>query len=206
LWSGASRIYHRQMRSLLASLVAMSGALAACATAADSGQTGDVDAKMDPIDGPRTIDAPRVIDAPAIDAAIDAPISVTPDTCAQGQNITTGALAAGGITVMGNTTGYANDIQPANNCSGFIADGPDAIYVINVTAGQVITGTLSSTHDSSIELTSNCTLAATCLVGQDNGDPETFTHTATAAATLYVIVDSWDPGAFGAYTLNVRIQ
>jgi len=193
------------MRFRLASLLVTSAALTACASAGDS-----VDAKLDPVDGPeKAIDAPQLIDAPqAIDApmSIDAPINVTPDTCAQAQNVTTGALVAGGITLTGNTTGYANDIQPTNNCSGFIADGPDAIYLINVTAGQVITATLTTAWDSSIELTSNCTLAAACLVGQDNGDPETFTYTAPAAATLYVIVDSWDPGAFGAYSLNVRIQ
>jgi len=195
------------MRSLLASLLAASATLTACASAGDTGSNGDVDAKMDPVDAPHTIDAPQGIDAPpAIDAAIDAPINLTPDTCAQAQNITAGALVAGGITVTGNTTGYANDIQPANNCSGFNADGPDAIYLVNVTAGQVITATLTTAWDSSIELTSNCTLAATCLVGQDDGDPETFTYTAPAAATLYAIVDSWDPGAFGAYSLNVRIQ
>jgi len=195
------------MRFRLASLLVTSAALTACASAGDS---GDVDAKLDPVDGPeKTIDAPLLIDAPqAIDApiSIDAPINVNPDTCAQAQNITAGALVAGGITLTGNTTGYANDIQPANNCSGYNADGPDAIYLVNVTAGQVITATLTTAWDSSIELTSNCTLAAACLVGQDDGDPETFTYTAPAAATLYVIADSWDPGAFGAYSLNVRIQ
>lgn len=193
------------MRSL-SSLLVVAATLTACATAGDS-PGGTSDASEKPIDAPRAIDAPSVVDAPLVDAAmIDAPSNVMPDTCAQAHDITAGALAAGGITLAGNTTGYANDIQPPNNCSGYIADGPDAIYRISVTAGQMITATLTASWDSSIELTSDCTLAATCLVGQDDGDPETFTHTAAAAATLYVIVDSWDPGAFGPYSLNVRIQ
>jgi len=192
------------MRYLLASLL-----IVGCASAGSEPEGAMVDAKKVEIDAPRPIDAP--IGTP-IDAAIDAPIIIDapaggpPDTCAQAQNITTGALGATGITVTGNTTGYANDIQPANNCSGFIADGPDAIYAINVTVGQVITASLTTTWDSSIELTSTCALAAVCIKGQDDGDPETFTHTATAAATLYVIVDSWHAGAFGAYSLNVKIQ
>lgn len=192
------------MRYLLASLL-----FAGCASAGSEAEQGIVDAKKQEIDAPRLIDAP--VGTP-IDAAIDAPIVIDapaggpPDTCAQAQNITAGAMGATGITVAGNTTGYANDIQPPNNCSGFIADGPDAIYAITVTAGNVITASLTATWDSSIELTSNCTLMAACLTGQDDGDPETLTYTATAAATLYVIVDSWDVGAFGAYSLNVKIQ
>lgn len=185
-------------------LLVASAALTGCATAGESGQAGDVDAKMDPVDGP----ASAVDAAPPIDAAIpvDAPILGPPDTCGQARDITAGALAAGGITLTGDTTGYANDIQPPNNCTGFDADGPDAIYSVDVTAGQVITATLTTTWDSSIELTSTCTLAASCLIGQDDGEPETVAYTATAAATLYAIVDSWSPAAFGAYTLNVRIQ
>jgi hypothetical protein len=158
-----------------------------------------------------------VVDATPIDGAVtdamtDAPIDGGPignaDTCATAVDITAAAMMGAGTTINGNLTGFANNIQPASSCTGYTNDGPDAIYVLsNLTAGRTITATVSApTWDSAVEIVQPCTLTPTCLVGRDVSDPESVTYTTTAAGTFYVIVDSWDVGSYGPYTLTVRVQ
>ena len=117
-------------------------------------------------------------------------------------------MLANGTTLTGDLTGYANDIQPASACTGFTNDGPDAVYVLtNLTAGRTITATVDAPGwDSAVEIVQPCTLTPTCLIGRDGGNPESVTFTTTAAGTYHVIVDSWDVGSFGPYTLTVRVQ
>lgn len=159
-----------------------------------------------PIDG-AVVDA-TPIDAGMTDAPIDGGMVGNADTCASAVDITAAAMMGNGATINGNLTGFANDIQPAAACTGYNNDGPDAVYVLsNLTAGRMITATVSApTWDSAVEIVQPCTLTPTCLVGRDAGDPESVTYTTTAAGTFYVIVDSWDPGAYGPYTLTVRVQ
>lgn len=202
-------------RTVDAPAVAVDGA-ALDAPALDAAVDAPTDAGTDatpidatPTDAPPTdaaTDAPPT-DAPPTDAATDAPSTGPVDTCAQARDITTGALTPAGITLTGDLTGYANDIQPASSCTGFTNDGPDAVYAVTLpTAGRIITASVTAAWDSAVEIVQPCGLTPTCLIGQDNGDPEAVTYTTVAAGTFYVIVDSWDPGSFGPYTLTVRVQ
>ncbi|MBE7452385.1 MAG: hypothetical protein HS111_26940 [Kofleriaceae bacterium] len=191
------------------------------ATACAQGQGGDAvdavapDGKEDVVDGPPAVDGPRA-DAgpdagPATDASVDAPAGTGPDTCAQAQDLTAAAMNAGGVTVTGDTTGYADDIRPPSSCTGYLPDGPDAIYAVTVAAGVTITATATptpTTWDISLELVQPCTLTPTCLAGADASisGPETLTYTTTAAGTYYVVVDGYNPGVQGPYALNVRLQ
>lgn len=195
--------------------------LAACAQGQGGGGGDDVDArvtdaKVDLVDAPGadappgTVDA--AIDAPpgAVDAGIDAPPGAAPDTCAQAQDVTAGAMMAGGTTVTGNTTGYADDVNLPNTCTIYSTDGPDAIYAVTVNAGAVITATVTPTAwDVSLELIKPCALTGPCLVGRDDGfggGAETITYTATQQGTYYVVVDGFNPGIAGPFSLNVRVQ
>jgi hypothetical protein len=205
--------------------------LGACASGSESGSDGD-DAEPDArvtsgdVDAadPPPIDAadPRVdaadldaadIDAmpPPIDAMpIDAPTGGPVDTCAQALDLTAGAMGPSGTTVAGDTTGYADDVRPTGTCTGYLPDGPDAIYSVNASAGQQIMATVTPAGwDISIYVTQTCTLDPACLVGADtglSGTPETVSHTAATAGTYYIVVDGWNPGVQGAYSLNVRLQ
>lgn len=189
---------------------------AACATGsgADGVDTGsDTDTGTDTdVPGP---DAETRVDAdvtPVPDAAPGAPDAAPvvgdPDTCAQAIDLTAGAGGAGGVTVSGNTTGYANDTEPANTCTGYIPDGPDAVYTVDALAGETIVATLvPNAWDASLFISSNCTFNAACLVGADAGAPtETVSWTAQTSATYYVVVESWDVASFGAYELTVELQ
>lgn len=184
--------------------------LAACATA----DTGALDAPKSDDDDARVDAPPGAIDAPlgTIDAAlpIDAAMAGNPDTCTQANDLTAAAMGAG-TTVSGNTTGYADDVATPSACTGYTSDGPDAIYAVNLTAGQVLTATATPTSpwDISLELVMPCTITPTCLDGADSGfggDPEIASYTATSAVTVFVVVDGYNPGVAGAYSLNVRIQ
>lgn len=195
--------------------------LAACAQGTSGGDGDDVDAstaidaKLDNIDAP-SVDAPpgsidAAVDAPpsAIDAGIDAPPGAAPDTCAQAQDITAGAMMTNGITVTGDTTGYADDVRPASTCTGFLPDGPDAIYSVTVNAGVTITAVATPTTgwDISLELVQPCAATPTCLDGSDViTGPETVMFTTTAQGTYYIVVDGYNPGVAGPFSLNVRVQ
>ena len=163
-----------------------------------------------------SIDAGTPIDATPIDAAIpidampiDGGGGTVPDTCAQAQNLTAAALGAG-VTVTGTTVGAVDDVNPSSACTGYTPDGPDHVYVVNLTAGQRVTATATPTAwDLSLELVTPCqTTPATCT-GADagfSGDPETATLLASAATTVYIVVDGYNPGVAGPYSLLVRIQ
>jgi len=159
------------------------------------------------------------LDAPVV-AAVDAdvadpdaepeapdatPMSDEPDACADAHDLTVDARGAG-ATVLGDTTGYANDTQPASSCTGFVPDGPDAIYRVDALAGEVIAAAVTAVWDVSIFIASDCQLAATCLDGNDVGtNPETASWTVVSSGTYYIVVESWDPTAFGAYSLSVSL-
>ncbi|MCA9680532.1 MAG: hypothetical protein H6709_09395 [Kofleriaceae bacterium] len=229
----------RHLLAALAALAA--AALAACASGSDQpvgdDDTAAPDARVtpgpdaaDPIDATpvdgATIDGATIdgatIDATPIDATpIDAtPIDAMPidgmvggptDTCAQAQDLTAAANMAGGVTVVGDTTGYADDVNPASSCTGYAPDGPDSIYVVTLTAGQTVTATATPTTswDISLELVTPCATTPTCLDGADSGlsgAAETATYTAGAAQTVYVVVDGYNPGVAGPYSLLVQVQ
>lgn len=121
------------------------------------------------------------------------------------------AAIGAGTTITGDTTGYADDVATPSSCTGYTSDGPDAIYAVNLSAGQTVTAiaTPTTAWDLSLEIVMPCALAPTCLDGADSGfggDPETASYTATGAVTVYVVVDGYNPGVEGGYSLNVRIH
>lgn len=196
-------------------IASMAAAVAACAQGQDRGGDDDpVDARVVEVDAPVTQTDAATPDAPATDASTDAATDAmvpdggvtNADTCASPPDITAAAMQGNGTTITGDLTGRANNIQPASTCTNFTNDGPDDIYVLNLTAGRTITASVDAAWDSAIEIVQPCSMTPTCLVGRDAGNPETVTYTTTAAGIFYVIVDSWDVGAFGPYTLTVRVQ
>jgi hypothetical protein len=175
-------------------LAIAAGCLAACAqgqTSADAAVDGSFDARADAaVDGLGSDGRPP-----------------GNDLCAGAEDVTTAAHGSGGATVIGDLTGYHNDVQPPQACTGFVNDGPDAIYQVTVAAGETLTATLTPQGwDGAVEVVQPCTLVPICLAGSDGASPEVASVLATAAATLYVVVDSFDATAFGVYTLTIRAQ
>jgi len=188
--------------------------LGACA----SGSASDVDDATDNAADNITDDAdapdatPGAADAQpgAADATPSSPDAQPlgpPDTCAAARDLTADARDAGGVTVTGDTTGYGNDTQPPNSCTGYTPDGPDAVYLVQAVAGEAIIATVeASGWDVSLFIASSCALDAACLVGTDvGGASESVQWIAASTGTYYVVVESWDPTSFGAYTLTVEL-
>lgn len=211
------------MKSVVAVALALIP-IVGCASGQSSGDDDDVDARVidaTAIDTPGTVTDAAAVDAPAVvvDAAVDAaPIIDAPvdgmttgavDTCAQALDLTTAAMAAGGTTVTGDTTGYANNVEPATACTGYGNDGPDAIYQVTVPAGRIITASMTTSWDGAVEIVQPCAMVPTCLDGTDSATgagTEIATFTTTAAGTYFIVVDSYLPSVYGAYSLNVRVQ
>lgn len=143
-------------------------------------------------------------------------LCVTPpanDTCETAEVITIGTPIDGNT---GGTTSNYDDGLEAMTCTSFSQPGGDVAYQVALTAGQVITVTLSNVSpnfDPSVALLGPGTAAAVCnaspvacLKGADenlSGDGETFTFTATTAGTYFVIVDTFSTTQGGKFTLNV---
>lgn len=155
--------------------------------------------KVEADSNPEAPDARRPPDAsPPIDGA-----PPLPDRCEQASPVVAGA------TATGNTTGYANDVE-ITGCTSFFPDGPDAIYTITVAAGQTINARVQPVEwDASIYIAATCSFAPACLAGSDLSagfDAETASVTVGAAGTYFIIVDGWDPSAYGPYSLTVNLQ
>jgi hypothetical protein len=192
--------------------VAVVSLVFAAACAQGTGGEDEIDARATDgasVDVPQSTTDARIDGPMPIDAAIDAPSGAVPDTCAQAQDITAGAMMAGGVTITGDTTGYIDDVRPDSACTGFLPDGPDAIFSVTVNAGVTITAvaTPTTSWDISLELVQPCAATPTCLDGSDViSGPETVTYTTTAQGTYFVVVDGYNPGVAGPYSLNVRVQ
>ncbi|HEY5926173.1 MAG TPA: PPC domain-containing protein [Kofleriaceae bacterium] len=140
----------------------------------------------------------------------------TNDTCATATALTLGT------PVMGNTAGggrnYNMGLEGAT-CTDFPQPGSDVAYSVALTAGQVVTVTLSgvqATYDAAVALVGpgapticDAMPITTCVAGADamfDGQNETFMFTVVTAGTYYVIVDSYSTSEAGSFTLTVTAQ
>jgi cysteine-rich repeat protein len=97
---------------------------------------------------------------------------------------------------------------------GAEADGVDMVFSLTVGAGQIldVTQTPSAQNDAVLLLTTACPdPTATCLTYADDGylgeaESFTYTNTTSAAQTLFIIADNFDPGATGPFTLDVKLH
>lgn len=123
------------------------------------------------------------------------------DQCAGAINVTAGG------SFTGDTTNATNDYNPgAGGCTGYAAAANDVAYSVTLAAGERLQASLTATWDASLYVVSNCAMAAaTCLSGQDDGNPEQIDFTAAQAGTYYVIVDGWG-AARGTFSLDVSIS
>ncbi len=139
-------------------------------------------------------------------------------------DICTGAIdvTAGG-TFSGTFAGAADDYTPDffASCTGFDAIGPDLAYVVNLTAGQTVSATITATtptQDTALYIVSACVpvVGTECLNGDDrfdgatlNGTGEMVSYTATGTETVYIIADNYDDLSLPAsptFDLVVTVQ
>lgn len=129
----------------------------------------------------------------------------TRDICGQARDLTAAAALAGGTTVYGNTTGYANDLTPSTlpDCTTSPEPGPDAIWRVTIAAGQTLAVTFSPDGwNGDVYIINACTQTATCVEGGPMFTPITVMP---PAGTYYIVVDSRGAAVAGCFSLDVEI-
>jgi hypothetical protein len=125
-----------------------------------------------------------------------------------GNDQCTGAIdATTGGSFSGDTTNATDNYNPgAAGCTGYAAAANDVAYRVTLAAGERLQASLTAAWDASLYVVSDCAMpAATCLSGQDDGNPEQIDFTAISAGTYYIIVDGWGT-ARGTFSLDVNIS
>ncbi len=187
-------------------------AVPACLAGADVGWSGEPEDLHWTNAGGAAAQAFLVVDAydPADPGgSFDLDISVAPpkpgDSCAGAE-----VLAGPGSLPNRTTLGYARDYDPGQSCAGVDLPGRDRVWAIAVPDRKSLTVTVTppptSSWDPAVYLVaapaSSCTAAPACLAGSDvNGGGQaesvSWTNTQGAAATVFIVVDTWldrDPG------------
>ncbi len=131
-------------------------------------------------------------------------------TCTRPPNDLCGAgaidVSAGG-TFTGTVQDYNNDYDATSSCTGFSSRGPDAVYSLVGTVGDVVTVTLAATYDTTLYAVTNCAdIAGTCLDGDDGGNPEEIEFVIRDTNPIYIVADAFSSSPTGMYTLTVTIR
>jgi len=92
---------------------------------------------------------------------------------------------------------YANDYSPeSGGCTGYTANGPDAIYMVELAAGEQMIASVAPLEgvyvDLSVYLVTDCAdVNGSCVAGDDSGNPEEIAFTVETAGVYYLIVDTY---------------
>ena len=125
------------------------------------------------------------------------------DTCADAPDVPASTV------LVGNTAYSSNDYDNPSLCTSYVAEGPDVVYAIDLTAGQTLVADLeyaAGGPDAVLYISTNAYNPDTwCLDGADMNvdETETLTYTAASSAVHYLVVDGYDSGIGGEYELAV---
>ncbi len=107
--------------------------------------------------------------------------------------------------VVDTCAGYTNAYFDASGCTGFSANGADAVYYAVLPAGGQIDVCIDPVDslDLSLYLVTDCNdIAGSCVAGDDSGNPECISYTG-GPGTYYLIVDAFSTDACGEITVTV---
>ncbi len=105
-------------------------------------------------------------------------------------------LPNGDFTLNTDTSipGTTNDYDPGSGgCTGYGATGADLVWFTHLDVGQTLTALMNADYDDSIYLITDCAdPIGSCVAGDDQyPSGSSFTYTATAAGTYYLIIDGY---------------
>lgn len=159
-----------------------------------SGMTCEQAVCVDPTHKDASIDGPK--DGPIFDAPPRAA------TCADPQ-----PFPAAGGTTTGTTMGRGNLITAM--CSASVQNGADAVYLVNAAAGAHLLVSISGYSQVSAYVIAPCSASPatpTCLgsTAATQGNP--INVQTTFAGQHFIVVDSANAAANGAYTLTLQVN
>lgn len=115
----------------------------------------------------------------------------------------------------GTLAGFANhydafDPESSTSCTGWATPGNEVVYMFKGWRTDKVDINLNSTFDGNIWITTDCETAATsCVAGVDNTfgpGQETLQFEVEETATYFVMVDGFQAGNSGSFTLDVEIE
>ncbi len=118
------------------------------------------------------------------------------DVCAGAIDIQDQSLSSW-VVNLNAAGGYSNNysLPTTGSCTGYSTPGPDAIYKINLAAGEAIMISEAGACDMVLWLATDCAnLLTTCVAGADaglTGGTESISYTAANAGTYYLVVDAY---------------
>lgn len=134
------------------------------------------------------------------------------DLCAGAIDIQAQSLSSWAVNLT-NGGGYYNDysLPTTGSCTGYSTPGPDALYKIDLAAGEQIIIQESGPCDMALWIATDCgNLVGSCVAGADagvTGGTETVTYTAAAAGTYYVVIDAYSAaGCPVTVTVNAPVS
>lgn len=114
-------------------------------------------------------------------------------------------------TFSSTYAGATNNYSPSSgtvSCTGYTANGLDVVYFVDMAAGQTLSVSHDSSTDSSLYIVTDCSdIDNTCLDGDDGGDPEQVSYTATAPIRVFIIADLYsNTSQATTFDLTVNLQ
>jgi hypothetical protein len=111
-------------------------------------------------------------------------------------------------SLAGDLRFYHNDYTPITGCTGYSANGKDAVYKMDLQTGdQVVFSYVQPAWDASLYAVTDCE-NLDCVDGADagvTGDPETIQFTAASTGTFYIILDAYGTDTGGEWTADYSI-
>ncbi len=109
------------------------------------------------------------------------------------------------ITGADITADYNNDLT-LDDLTCETANGPDVVFEVSLTAGQVLVVTETGGMDNVRHILDTCDATAACLASADDPDANPLTYTATADGTYYVVVETYSANPFTRdYNISIDV-
>jgi hypothetical protein len=102
---------------------------------------------------------------------------------------------------------FSNDYSPeSGGCTGYTANGADAVYMIDLVAGNNLFVSIDGSADLALYLVTDCSdVNGSCVIGDDSGNPEEINYTAEADGTYYLMVDAYSGCGLVTVTLELPV-
>jgi hypothetical protein len=117
------------------------------------------------------------------------------------------------MSVGGRFTGTLSDFtatyDPGSACPGGMsrAPGRDALFFVNVNAGDRVRAIMDASFDAVVWAMTDCSQPGpSCVGGVDRGNPETLVFIAPSAGRYYIVADAWTTTATGNFTMTVSVE
>ncbi len=117
------------------------------------------------------------------------------------------ALTTGAYFFDGSHTGFGDDVNLPNACTGYTTAGSDTFYRVTLQPGERIRVSYDTSGDSAVHLLESCGVANTCLDGEDTGEPEEIDWTNNTGAVMNATLglDCYINNC-GDYTADILIE